>query len=276
MTFEQIKFTIEQIRQFDNQKKETNHKKMYALISGCIAYYTDVDFSKMFFYTYQFSEENNNQETYINDCNTMIVKLQGLLDMDKNYPIAQKVIKDIELYKKSKSTKAIKDAIKKVFFTYSDRVKFNKIVEKAITEMNEPLSLCDYADKVMLEGMIAQIENYAVDLCSGKKLKPLPTKTTEKLVLNLQNTNNNTLSQTVDIDVDVEIENAIKQVEDACLPDIQEKEVLAKIQELREIIESKETKGKRWAKTKDFFKWVAEQGIQVASIIVPLLSSTIK
>ena len=54
MTFEQIKFTIEQIRKFDNQKEETNHKKMYALISGCIAYYTDVDFSKMFFYTYQF------------------------------------------------------------------------------------------------------------------------------------------------------------------------------------------------------------------------------
>lgn len=41
MTFEQIKFTIEQIRKFDNQKEETNHKKMYALISGCIAYYTD-------------------------------------------------------------------------------------------------------------------------------------------------------------------------------------------------------------------------------------------
>ena len=41
-------------------------------------------------------------------------------------------------------------------------------------------------------------------------------------------------------------------------------------------MESKESKGKRWAKIKDFFKWVAEQGIQVASIIVPLLTTTIK
>ena len=48
MTFEKIKFTIEQIRKFDNQKKETNHQKMYALISRCIAYYSDIDFSKMF------------------------------------------------------------------------------------------------------------------------------------------------------------------------------------------------------------------------------------
>ena len=55
-----------------------------------------------------------------------------------------------------------------------------------------------------------------------------------------------------------------------------QKEVLAKIQELKDIMESKESKGKRWAKIKDFFKWVAEQGIQVASIIVPLLATTIK
>ena len=41
-------------------------------------------------------------------------------------------------------------------------------------------------------------------------------------------------------------------------------------------MESKESKGKRWAKIRDVFKWVAEQGIQVAGIIVPLLSSTIK
>ena len=31
MTYEQIKFTIEQIRKFENQKKETNQEKMYIL-----------------------------------------------------------------------------------------------------------------------------------------------------------------------------------------------------------------------------------------------------
>lgn len=41
-------------------------------------------------------------------------------------------------------------------------------------------------------------------------------------------------------------------------------------------MESKESKGTRWAKIKDVFKWVAEQGIQVASIIVPLLANMIK
>ena len=85
-----------------------------------------------------------------------------------------------------------------------------------------------------------------------------------------------TASANATVDISIVFENAIKQVEDACLPDAQEKEVLAKIQELKDIMESKESKGKRWAKIKDFFRWVAEQGIQVASIIVPLLANTVK
>ena len=40
---------------------------------------------------------------------------------------------------------------------------------------------------------------------------------------------------------------------------------------------SKEKKQKKSGnKIKDFFKWVAEQGIQVASIVVPLLANTVK
>ena len=103
--------------------------------------------------------------------------------------------------------------------------------------------------------------------------------TTDSAVPLIQVTNSPSVAATatanVTVDISVEIENAIKRVEDACLPDAQEKEVLAKIQELKDIMESKESKGKRWAKIKDFFKWVAEQGIQVASIIVPLLANTV-
>ena len=84
------------------------------------------------------------------------------------------------------------------------------------------------------------------------------------------------ISSNIKVNISVEIENAIKQVEDACLPSEQEKEVLAKIQELKEIVESKESRKSKWTKIGGFFKWVAEQGIQVASIIVPLLANTIK
>lgn len=71
-------------------------------------------------------------------------------------------------------------------------------------------------------------------------------------------------------------DNARQQIKDACLSNVQEEEVLAKIQELNDIMESNESKRKRWEKIKDIFKWVAEQGIQVASIIVPLLTDIVK
>lgn len=161
--------------------------------------------------------------------------------------------------------------------TEQSRIKFGKVVEKTINDMNEPFTINNGADKTMLEGMLNQLENYAVDLCNGKGTKTQSAKA-EKLVLNVNNSNTNTnnVSQTTEINIEVEFENAIKQVEDACLPDAQEKEVLAKIQELKEIIDSKASRRTRWEKVKGFFKWVAEQGIQVASIIVPLLTNTVK
>ncbi|MBR2869994.1 MAG: hypothetical protein IKB98_01235, partial [Clostridia bacterium] len=124
-----------------------------------------------------------------------------------------------------------------------------------------------------LNGLQMVLERYAETLCEGK------TDTSTKTPL-VQVTNSPIISASatsnVNIDISIEIENAIRQVEDACLPSEQEKEVLAKIQELKEIVESKESRKSKWTKIKDFFKWIAEQGIQVASIIVPLLSSTIK
>lgn len=277
MTYEQIKFTIEQIRKFENQKKETNQEKMYALVHRCRCYYTDMNFGRLSLCTLYFNTDTNTQEDYVKDCNAMIFALQGLLDKDKNYPTIKRIIKDIDLYKKSKSNKAIVKSIKQLYFSYSDRIKFGKVVEKTINDMNELFTINNGADKTMLEGMLNQLENYAVDLCNGKGTKTQSAKA-EKLVLNVNNSNTNTnnVSQTTEINIEVEFENAIKQVEDACLPDAQEKEVLAKIQELKEIIDSKASRRTRWEKVKGFFKWVAEQGIQVASIIVPLLTNTVK
>ncbi len=275
MTFEQIKFAIEQIRKFINQKKDTCYEAMDSLLDKTRFYFTEINFHNLFLQTYNNSKETITQEDFISDCNTMIFTLEGMLGKDKNYYTVKSVLNDIEKFRKCKSNKSIREAIKIIYHTYSDRIKFNKVVEKTVTELDNPLNFCDNADKSMLDGMLAQIENYAVDLCNGKTSKSPPSKT-EKVVVNLSNTNNNSVSSNININISVEIENAIKQVEDACLPDEQEKEVLAKIQELKEIVESKESRKSKWTKIGGFFKWVAEQGIQVASIIVPLLANTIK
>ena len=275
MTFEQMKFAIEQIRKFTNQKKDTCYEAMDSLLDKTRFYFTEINFHNLFLQTYNKNKENITKEDFISDCNTIIFTLEGMLGKDKNYYTVKNILNDIEKFRKCKSDKSIKEAIKIIYHTYSDRIKFNKVVEKTVTELDNPLNFCDNADKSMLDGMLAQIENYAVDLCNGKTTKSPSTKT-EKVVVNLNNTNNNNVSSNTNVNISVEIKNAIKQVEDACLPNKQEKEVLAKIQELKEIVESKESRKSKWTKIGGFFKWVAEQGIQVASIIVPLLANTLK
>lgn len=137
------------------------------------------------------------------------------------------------------------------------------------------LSASEYSEATpsMLKGLQLQLNRYAEMLSENKPREEVKAPL-------IQVTNSPTISATasnnIAIDISIEIENAIKKVEDACLPDEQEKEVLQKIQQLKEIVESKESKKNKWTKIKDFFKWVAEQGIQVASIIVPLLANTIK
>ena len=49
-----------------------------------------------------------------------------------------------------------------------------------------------------------------------------------------------------------------------------------KITELEEIVKSKISKKSKWQKLCEIMKWVVEQGVQVASIIVPLIGNAIK
>lgn len=64
----------------------------------------------------------------------------------------------------------------------------------------------------------------------------------------------------------------IKQkIENACLNEKLEEDALKKIAELEKLINSNETKNNKWKKAKNIFKWAIEQGIQIASIILPLI-----
>ena len=71
-------------------------------------------------------------------------------------------------------------------------------------------------------------------------------------------------------------ENARQQIEDAGLSNVQSKELLDKLLELEEIAKSKESKGKRWVKAREVMKWLIEQGIAAANILIPVLSESIK
>lgn len=163
-----------------------------------------------------------------------------------------------------------------IYHSYCSVIDFDDGIKNAARYADgASLSTGEYSEATpsMLKGLQLQLSRYAEVLCENKTIEAAQPPLVQ--VTNTP-TFTTTVSTNVSIDISIEIENAIKQIEDACLPDEQEKEILAKVQKLQEIVESKESKKSKWTKIKDFFKWVAEQGIQVASIIVPLLAKIIK
>lgn len=276
MTFEQIKFAMEQIRKFENQKKAPCYEAMDSLLDKTRFYFTEIDFQSLCLYTYQKSQERLTKEDFISDCNAIIFTLEGMLSKDRNYPIIKNILNDIDKFKKCKSNKSVKEAIKTIYHTYSDRIKFNKVIEKLISEDATNNHIIDMGldgfDKSLLNSMLKNLENYANEICFEKSQKVVTKQNKPDTTININN--NNVLSSSIDINLAVH--NAIEQLENACLSDEQEKQVKEKISELEKIVKSKFTKKTKWQKLCEIMRWVVEQGVQVASIIVPLIGNAIK
>ena len=223
------------------------------------------------------------KEDMIADIDDIMSVLNGMLAID---PKASQISDVLELIFEGEHIKhsyeAIQKYISKVFYSYGDYIKLEKSIIAVATRAIKTDVDIEWGfkeensiDFTVVEGILCKLRVYAQEVLDGKKTSSKKTAT-PAVIINNNPSISATASANATVDISILFENAIKQVEDACLSDDQEKEVLAKIQELKDIMESKESKGKRWAKIKDFFKWVAEQGIQVASIIVPLLATTIK
>ena len=217
------------------------------------------------------------------DIDDIVSVLNGMLALD---PKAAQISDVLELIFEGEhiehSYEAIQKYISKVFYSYGDYIKLDKSIIAVATRAIKTDVDIEWGfkeensiDYTVVEGILRKLRIYAQEVLEGKK-ESTKKASAPSVVINNNPSISATASANAAVDISIVFENAVRQVEDACLPDAQEKEVLAKIQELKDIMESKESKGKRWAKIRDVFKWVAEQGIQVASIIVPLLATTIK
>lgn len=89
---------------------------------------------------------------------------------------------------------------------------------------------------------------------------------TPNTVVNIKNSNenNNTISVTF---------NSVREKVNGMtsLPDEDIEEIQKKINELEEIVNSQETKNKKWSKAKDVIKWVADKGVDVGIALLPLI-----
>ena len=153
---------------------------------------------------------------------------------------------------------------------YYGKIVFDKATEKVATSPQRyglgqlPL------DKSLLLGTVAKLKEYAIALCS-----PRQEITHSAPVFSISNYAAANATASSNVDMVVAIQQAKQQTEDSGLSDDQYKDVMDKLSEIEEIAKSNESKGKRWQKAKEILKWIAEQGITVAGIVLPLLAPMI-
>ncbi len=217
------------------------------------------------------------------DIDDIISVLKGMLALD---PKAAQVSDILELIFEGEhlenNYESIQKYISKVFYSYGDNIKLDKsIIAVANRSIKIDLDI-DWGfkeentiDITVIEGIVRKLRAYAQEVLEGKKSSS-KKPSVPSVVINNNPSISATASSNVNVDISAIFENARQKVEDEGLSDVQTQEILEKLSELERIAKSKESKGKRWAKAKEIMKWLIEQGITVAGILIPVLSESIK
>lgn len=205
--------------------------------------------------------------------------LESLIAQDINAPAIIDILDFIEEGEQVKNNKKLREKyVSKVFYSYSDKISFDKMTEAIATAPQEVLNFNMYqVTEEMIDGIITKLKSYANILIKPKPLaKDSNSSVQNKQEINFQPHINIETKNETNITIEAVFDNARQQIEDAGLSDVQTQELFDKLSELEEIAKSKESKGKRWAKAKEVMKWLVEQGIAAASILIPVLSESIK
>lgn len=223
------------------------------------------------------------KEQMIADIDDIVSVLNGMLASE---PKAAQIKDILDLIFEGEhienSYEAIQKYISKVFYSYGDNIKFDKsiiaVANKSIktdVDIDWGFKEENTIDCTVVDGIVRKLRVYAQDILYSKKT-PSKKASTPSVIINNNPSISATASANVSVDISAVFENARQKVEDEGLPDIQAQEILEKISELEVIAKSKESKGKRWAKAREVMKWLVEQGIAAASILIPVISESIK
>ena len=222
------------------------------------------------------------KEDMIADIDDIVSVLNGMLALD---PKAAQILDMLDMIFEGEhiehSYEAIQKYISKVFYSYGDYIKLDKSIIAVATRAIKTDVDIDWGfkeensiDYSVVEGILRKLRVYAQEVLDGKK-ESTKKSSSPSVVINNNPSISATASATVSVDISAVFENARQKIEDEGLSDVQTQELLEKLSELEEISKSKESKGKRWARAKEIMKWVVEQGIAAAGIILPVLSEVI-
>lgn len=113
-----------------------------------------------------------------------------------------------------------------------------------------------------LNQMKPKLEAYALGWNASKKSSPSRSTATPNVNVTVNN----------EININITFEQAREKVQDmTSLTDEQTQEILDKITELEEIINSKDKKKTKWERAKSVLVWLADKSFDVGMILLPLL-----
>ena len=94
----------------------------------------------------------------------------------------------------------------------------------------------------------------------------------ESSAVHNHNINNVENKNIINNTMNISFEDARKTINDmSSLSENEIEEIQSKINALEEIVNSKESKSKKWSKAKDIIKWVADKGVDVGIALLPLI-----
>ena len=164
--------------------------------------------------------------------------------------------------------------ISKIYHSYNGKIKFDEAIDLIATAPKDAIMVNGYANtKEMVSGIVVKLRSYANELIQATNRKG---SVGNKQEINFHPHINLEAKNETNINIVAIFKDARQQAEDSGLPDEQYKVIMEKLSELEQIANNKESKGKRWQKVKEFMKWLAEQGIQVAGILLPVLANVIQ
>lgn len=271
MTLKQIEKTRGFLTLIDSVQGLTETQK---LVEEMKAFYGD-DFN-----VHLEIETKNTLETYTHERNVRDkLALKGLLESFlAKESRCDEICYILDLIAECNSTisdeKKRRGCISKIYYAFNGKIKFDDMVKTIATAPDEAIAIYNIqATEAMVMGVIAKLRFYANELSQVHK-RDVPIDNKQEININPQisvSATNNT-----SINISAVFENARQQAADEGLSDEQYHIVMDKLSELEKLANSKEKRGQRWQKAKEFMKWLCEQGIQVAGILLPVLAHTIR
>lgn len=171
-----------------------------------------------------------------------------------------------------------------------------KLIEKitrVVLDKDEVVSLClnyynPYEDEEELwsdaEKLKAKLKyKRATIIDENKAMEEHEQREIEKLRLQLElakessqihnhNINNVENKNIINNTMNISFEDARKTINDmSSLPENEIEEIQNKINAIEEIVNSKDSKSKKWSKAKEIVKWIADKGVDVGITLLPLL-----